>query len=176
MSRKVPNPKKSPQGGDDSGRKIDKIKPAAVGPFRKPVRYTIHAQKTLIVRYNTRMSGINKAFLPILKKLRKFRDERDWKQFHDPKNLALAAAIEISELQEHFLWKDRAEVEVYLRDPENKLEAQRELADVFMYLFELADILEIDIERAIDDKILENEKKYPVALSKGVADKYTKLK
>lgn len=109
----------------------------------------------------------------ILNKIRKFRDERDWMKFHDPKNLAVSITIEAAELLEHFQWKDKEEVENYVK--KNKEEISDEIADVAIYLAELADNLGIDLVEAMDNKLEKNAKKYPVEKAKGVATKYTKL-
>lgn len=109
----------------------------------------------------------------ILKKIRSFRDERDWMQFHDPKNLAVSISIEAAELLEHFQWKDEKAVEQYVRN--NRGEISDEIADVALYLAELADNLGIDLIKAMENKLEKNAKKYPVAKAKGVATKYNKL-
>jgi NTP pyrophosphatase (non-canonical NTP hydrolase) len=119
---------------------------------------------------------MNNSFQQVLKKIKKFRDERDWMQFHDPKNMATAVSIEASELLEHFLWKTPEEVEQYLKNKKNKEEVSDEIADIMTYLIELADNLEIDIETAIENKMKKNAQKYPVEKAHGKADKYNKLK
>ena len=109
----------------------------------------------------------------ITKKIKIFRDERDWIQFHDHKNMAVSIVLEASELLEHFQWKTKKEVEQYIKT--NKEEIQDEIADVAMYLFELADNLGIDLIKAMEQKLEKNSKKYPVAKAKGSAKKYTDL-
>ena len=109
----------------------------------------------------------------ILPKLRAFRDERDWMKFHDPKNLAISIAIEAAELLEHFQWKDKESVDQYIKN--NREEIADEIADVAMYLAELADNLGIDLIQAMESKLDKNAKKYPVAKAKGIATKYDKL-
>jgi dCTP diphosphatase len=109
----------------------------------------------------------------IQKRIRKFRDERDWMQFHNPKNLACSISIEAAELLEHFQWKTPAEAEKLSQE---KLgEISHELADIAVYVLEMADNLEIDLAKAIEEKIRLNEAKYPVAKAKGSAAKYTEL-
>jgi len=103
----------------------------------------------------------------VIKQLRLFRDERDWKQFHNPKDLSLALSIEASELLEVFLWKNSEEAEVE--------KVKEELADVFAYAFLLADTYDLDVEKIVLDKIKRNNEKYPVNKSKGSAKKYTEL-
>ena len=109
----------------------------------------------------------------VLARIRKFRDERDWMQFHDPKNLAVSLVIEAAELLEHFQWKDKAQAERHAL--ENKDAVGEEIADVAIYLLELADNLGIDLEKAILAKLDRNAEKYPVAKARGVATKYTNL-
>ncbi len=109
----------------------------------------------------------------ILRKIRAFRDERDWMKFHDPKNLAVSISIEAAELLEHFQWKDEKAVEQHIRDHRDQI--ADEIADVAMYLAELADNLDIDLIQAMETKLEKNAKKYPVAKAKGVATKYDKL-
>lgn len=109
----------------------------------------------------------------IIEKIRTFRDERDWMKFHDPKNLAVSISIEAAELLEHFQWKDEKAVEQHVRD--NRDEIADEIADVAMYLAELADNLGIDLIKAMETKLDKNARKYPVTKAKGIATKYDKL-
>lgn len=109
----------------------------------------------------------------INKKIKKFRDERDWIQFHDHKNMAVSIVLEASELLEHFQWKTKKEVEQYIKT--NKDEIQDEIADVAIYLFELADNLGIDLIKAMEQKLKKNSKKYPIAKARGSNLKYNKL-
>jgi len=102
--------------------------------------------------------------------LLKFRDERNWKQFHDPKNLAAALGIEAAELNEVFLWKTTEESrEVDLA------KVKEELADVLAYALLLANEFRLDPEQIVLDKVEQNALKYPVDKAKGVATKYTDL-
>lgn len=109
----------------------------------------------------------------MIEKIKKFRNERDWMQFHDPKNMAVSIIIEASELLEHFQWKTKDEVEKYIG--ENKNEVQEEIADIALYLFELADNLGIDLIDAMNKKLTKNALKYPVEKAKGKHTKYDKL-
>lgn len=102
----------------------------------------------------------------------KFRDDRDWRQFHTPKDLATGLSIEAAEVLEHFLWKNGDDVLAYL-DGGGKAELQKELSDVLIYLLFMAHDLGIDLERAVLEKLEENAKKYPVEKAKGRSDKYT---
>lgn len=109
----------------------------------------------------------------ITEKIKKFRDQRDWKQFHNHKDMVLSLVLEASEVLEHFQWKSAQEVDKHAQ--ECKDEIAEELADVAMYLFELADNLDIDLSEAIDLKLVKNAKKYPVEKAKGKHTKYNKL-
>lgn len=106
-------------------------------------------------------------FKEIIDVLKKFRDERDWEQFHNPKDLAIALSIESNELLEEFLWKDA--------DDANVDSLKLELADVFSYAFLLADKLNLDVRKIVLEKIRLNAEKYPVDKAKGTAKKYNKL-
>lgn len=117
----------------------------------------------------------NAKFANIIQAIKKFRDERDWMQFHNPKDMAAALAIESSELQELFLWKNKEEIEEYIKDKKNIEEVEEELADVFSFAIELADNLGIDIEKSIESKLKKNSEKYPISKAKGKSTKYTKL-
>ena len=108
--------------------------------------------------------------------IRRFRDERDWSQFHTPKNLAAAIAIEAAELQEQLLWKTDKEIEKDLKGGPKREAVVEEIADVLMFALLLADRLDIDVAKAITDKLAANELKYPVALARGNARKYTELR
>lgn len=103
--------------------------------------------------------------------INKFREERDWKQFHNEKDLAISISLEASELLEIFQWKTSEEV------TDKRLEEIKdELADVLIYSCMLADNLDLDIEKIIENKLKKNAEKYPVEKSKGKNDKYTELK
>jgi len=107
--------------------------------------------------------------------LRKFADERDWNQFHTPRNLILAIQAELGELSELVQWVPDSEMtEQWIQDNNERL--QEEIADVFLYLIRLSDVLNIDLIDAASKKIDLNADKYPVALAKGNATKYTHLK
>ncbi len=121
------------------------------------------------------MGKLNKLFEPILNKVKKFRDDRDWMQFHNPKDMAEAISIESNELLEHFLWKTPEEASRYVKNRRNLNEISNEIADILNYTIELADNLGIDIEIATKKKLKENAKKYPISKAKGIALKYNKL-
>ena len=103
----------------------------------------------------------------IIGSLVKFRDERDWAQFHNPKDLALALTIEAGELLESFLWKSSEQADVD--------KVKEELADVFAFAFLLAEQYGFNVKQIVLDKIEKNALKYPVEKSKGIAKKYTEL-
>ena len=109
----------------------------------------------------------------VIERIRAFRDERDWLKFHDPKNLAVSIAIEAAELLEEFQWLNREESERHAA--ENREAVSDEIADVAIYLIELADILKIDLAAAINAKLDKNAIKYPVEKARGKSTKYTKL-
>lgn len=103
--------------------------------------------------------------------LRQFAHERDWEQFHTPKNLAMALSVEAAELQEIFQWLTAAQ-SVQL-NTQQQAHAAEELADVLLYLCRLADVLGIDLYTAAQAKLQRNAEKYPAALVRGKADKYS---
>jgi len=105
-----------------------------------------------------------------------FVHERDWEQFHSPKNLSMALAAEAGELMEHFLWIEVAESRVLMKnDAARRKKIEDELADVIIYAFEFANSSGIDIAAAIETKMQANAKKYPVEKARGNARKYTEL-
>lgn len=103
----------------------------------------------------------------IIQELIKFRNERDWEQFHNPKDLALAINVEAGELLELFLWKNAADA--------NKEKVKEELADIFAFAFLLADKYSLDVKQIVLDKIKLNDVKYPIDKAKGTAKKYNDL-
>lgn len=103
----------------------------------------------------------------LINALKDFRDERDWAQFHNAKDLALALSIEAGELLETFLWKDAAAA-----DPEK---VKEELADVFSFAFLLAEKYGFNVEEIVLEKIRRNAEKYPADKARGNAQKYTEL-
>jgi dCTP diphosphatase len=103
--------------------------------------------------------------------LRQFAKDRDWDQFHSPKNLSMALSVEASELLENFQWL--TEEQSYTLDQQQRAAVADEIADVQMYLARLVDKLDINIGEAIEQKINKNEAKYPAELVKGSSKKYT---
>jgi len=104
------------------------------------------------------------------KRLAKFADERDWEQFHSPKNLAMALSVEASELVEQFQWL--TEEQSRRPDPERRARVRLEMADVFIYLLRLADQLGVELLSAAEEKMAINEQRYPAARVRGDARKH----
>ena len=111
-------------------------------------------------------------FDELTEKLQQFADERDWDQFHSPKNLAMALNVEAAELLEHFQWLTEAESKAV--PPDVLEEVAEEIADIQIYLTRLADKLNVDIEEAVKKKLESNARKYPAELARGSAAKYTR--
>ena len=109
------------------------------------------------------MSELNE----LISKIVKFRDDRDWAQFHNPKDLAIALNIEASELLELFLWKNE--------DGANIGRVKEELADILIYSLLLANKYNLDVQTIIESKLKQNSEKYPVDKAKGSAKKYNEL-
>jgi NTP pyrophosphatase (non-canonical NTP hydrolase) len=103
----------------------------------------------------------------LTEKLIEFRNERNWEQFHNLKDLAIALNVEAGELLEAFLWKNPADA--------NPEKLKEELADVFAFAFLLADKCGFDVKQIVLDKVIKNAEKYPVDKAKGTAKKYTEL-
>lgn len=101
----------------------------------------------------------------IMQKVRIFRDDRDWKPFHTPENLAKSIGIEAAELLEHFQWDNEFNSEA----------VQEELADVLIYCLSMADVLDVSVKEIIMKKLEKNAQKYPIEKSKGNSKKYTEL-
>lgn len=103
----------------------------------------------------------------LIKEIRQFTEDRDWDQFHNGKDLALALSIEASELNEAFLWKDAKDVKME--------KVKEELADVFNYAFLIADKYNLDVREIVMEKLAKNAEKYPVDKARGSAKKYNEL-
>lgn len=104
-----------------------------------------------------------------------FRDRRNWKQFHDIKNLSMGLSVEAAELQELFLWKTPVEVDAMLGSEKDRKKIEEECADVLVFLLYLSEGAGIDLSSAVRDKLLVNDKKYPVEKSFNNSKKYTEL-
>lgn len=102
-----------------------------------------------------------------------FRKARDWKQFHNLKDLAISLSLEAGEVLEHFQWKSPEEIQKHIK--ENRREIAHELADVFYWVLLMSYDLGIDLEKALGDKMKLNAKRYPVKRAKGKHSKYTEL-
>ena len=105
----------------------------------------------------------------------KFRDERNWLKFHNPKDLSIALSIESSELEELFLWKANTSASGIKKDRRQFSRVQEEIADIFIYLLSLSNVLGLDMSEAVAEKIKLNARKYPVSKSKGSNKKYNEL-
>jgi NTP pyrophosphatase (non-canonical NTP hydrolase) len=104
-----------------------------------------------------------------------FARERDWEQFHAPKNLSMALAAEAAELMEHFLWASPEESRSVAGDPAKRARIAEELADVVIYALEFANATGLDVAANIEAKIAANARKYPVEKARGRSAKYTEL-
>jgi len=109
----------------------------------------------------------------LIEKIKKFRDERDWKQFHKPKDLAISLSLEAAEVLEHFQWKSEEEIKEYVQT--HKEHIGEEIADVLYWVLLMSHDLEIDIVNALHRKMEKNEKKYPIEKAKGKHTKYNEL-
>lgn len=109
----------------------------------------------------------------LTKRIISFRDARDWKQFHNPKDVALSLVLEAGEVMEHFQWKNKQEMEKYVKANKNPI--GEELADVLYWILLMSHDLDIDILDALEKKIKVNEDKYPVEKARGKHTKYNKL-
>ncbi len=112
-------------------------------------------------------------YVELTKRIISFRDARDWKQFHNPKDVAMSLVLEAVEVMEHFQWKNTEEMEAHIK--KNKKEIAKELADVLYWVLLMSNDLNIDLVRALNSKMIENNKKYPIAKAKGKHTKYNKL-
>ncbi len=126
------------------------------------------------IRHNAQMKAkAPRKWADIQKRAIAFRDARDWKQFHNPKDIALSMVLEAGEVMEHFQWKNEKEIKEHIRT--HKAEIGEELADVLCYIAVMSKDLGIDIFEAFEKKMKKNEAKYPISKSKGRHTKYTNL-
>ena len=107
------------------------------------------------------------------KRIVAFRDARDWKQFHNPKDLALSLVLEATEVMEHFQWKNKEEMEEHIKT--HKEDVADELADTLYWILLMGNDFNIDVLDALDNKLKKIEEKYPVEKAKGKHTKYNKL-
>ena len=110
----------------------------------------------------------------LINKLRVFSNERDWDQFHSPKNLIMALTSEVGELSDIFQWLSEEQSKIENIDSKSLEKTKEEIADVFLYILRIADKLNIDLEREAVKKIRINAEKYPIELSKGNSVKYNR--
>ncbi|MBU1323187.1 nucleotide pyrophosphohydrolase [Patescibacteria group bacterium] len=110
----------------------------------------------------------------LTKKIIKFRDARDWKKFHNPKDVAISLSLEAAEVLEHFQWKSLKEIQRYVVNHKNHI--GEELADVFYWILLMFHDLKIDPVKALENKLKKNIKRYPIKKSKGSHKKYSELK
>ena len=125
-----------------------------------------------------RVNHLNDADTPLQslkEKIQDFTDERDWRQFHDLKNLSMALSIEAGELMEHFRWVANTNSAKQMDDPVAAAAIREELADVLLFIVQFANVAGIDLMQAAEKKLALNAERYPVGKSKGVATKYDKL-
>lgn len=115
------------------------------------------------------MSDIKK----LTKQIIDFRNARDWKQFHKPKDLALSLMLEAAEVGEHFQWKNDKEIQAYIKQHKNDI--GEELADTFYWVLLMAHDLDVDLVKIFEKKMKKNEAKYPINKAKGKHTKYTEL-
>lgn len=134
---------------------------------------TLRFTDTRFTQNLTHMSSTPASIESLTSEIRAFRDARDWLQFHNPKELAVAITAEAGELLQHFVWQTAEQSEQ--RVAERKTEIQSEIADVAILLFELADNCGIDLAASMRDKLARNEERYPVAKAKGSNKKYNEL-
>ncbi len=109
----------------------------------------------------------------LLTKIKQFRDERDWMQFHNHKDMAISLVLEANEVLEHFQWKNQEQIDKHVE--EHREDIAEEIADVAIFLLELADNLKIDVKQAVLDKLKKNTAKYPIDKARGTYKKYNQL-
>ena len=110
--------------------------------------------------------------------LRKFAAEREWEQFHNPKNLSMALSVEVAELMEHLQWLTAEQCDQLKdekHDPEKREAIAEEIVDVLLYTLRISDVMNIDLSKAVKKKMQKNAEKYPVDKAKGLAKKYNEL-
>jgi NTP pyrophosphatase (non-canonical NTP hydrolase) len=149
---------------------IERIKPIHfIGCNKGPKNWMLAFASMTNLKLHRYMSM--KDFDELKNRLRQFANERDWDQFHSPKNLSMALIAEAAELVEHFQWL--TEEQSAKLPPDKKREVELELADIFVYLVRLSDKLNVDLFAAVQDKMKMNEVKYPADQVRGSAKKYT---
>ena len=119
------------------------------------------------------MAEVKNSFEELQAMIRKFVDDRDWDQFHNPKDLSISLSLEAAEVLEHFQWKNDAEMAAHAE--KHKDDVGEELADVLYWVLLLANKLNINLSEAFKAKMVKNEAKYPIEKAKGSHKKYTEL-
>lgn len=119
------------------------------------------------------MSNSKVTLQEIKARIKRFIKERDWEQYHSPKNLSMSIAIEAAELMEHFQWLTMGQSKKLLKDKKKRIEIEDELADIAIYILDFCNLFGINIEKSILKKLEKTAKKYPVRLVKGKMHKYT---
>jgi len=122
------------------------------------------------------MSNSQTSFEEIKSKIKKFVRERDWEQYHSPKNLSMSIAIEAAELMEHFQWLTIEESKKLLKNNKKRSEIEDELADITIFILDFCNLFNINIEKSILGKLKKSAKRYPAHIVKGKAHKYTYYK
>ena len=117
------------------------------------------------------MADATETIAALRQAVQQFVDERDWRQFHTPKNLSMSLAIEAAELMEHFQWLDVPASVAYSRDPAHRSQIADEMADVCCYLLSLANAIDLDLSMAVRDKLVKNAHNYPADLCRGKFEK-----
>ncbi len=107
--------------------------------------------------------------------VKKHCEERDWDQYHNPKELAIGASVEASELLEHFIYKSDTEMREMLNNPKKRREISEEMSDTLYYIVRLAQMNDIDLATAFSEKMEQNRKKYPIDKARGSNKKYNEL-
>jgi NTP pyrophosphatase (non-canonical NTP hydrolase) len=115
---------------------------------------------------------LNKELKKYQKRVKEFAVQRDWEQFHNPKNLSSALSVEASELMEIYQWEKGEDTRAFKSDIQRK-KVEDELIDIFIYWLRISDELGIDIEKSFESKFVENQKKYPADMVRGSSKKYT---
>ena len=113
------------------------------------------------------MSDTTTTLADLRRMVQTFVDERDWRQFHSPKNLSMSIAIEAAELMEHFQWLDAAEARDIRDRPDDMQQVREELSDILCFVLSFANTLDIDLSTALRDKMIKNAKKYPAEKFQG---------
>ncbi len=118
---------------------------------------------------------MQKSINSLLRQVIQFRNERNWQQFHNPKDLAISVSLEAAELLENFQWKSDKAIESMIEDPKMTTKIGNEVADVFIYLLLLSDHLRVDLYKVVEEKLELNKAKYPIQKSFGKSAKYSEL-